>query len=89
MDAAEPIETKQDGLSININSPCNNRIAYRDFIEVNIHFGNSDEDSETGSADESELQKASGDAVAGAVETAVPKAIQIARRIRKVGASGL
>ena len=42
MDAAEPrVERDKEGdvkVSININSPSDNRIAGRDFIEVNIHL---------------------------------------------------
>lgn len=38
MDAAESNETKHDGLSININAPCTNRIASGDYIEVNVYL---------------------------------------------------
>lgn len=40
MDAAEPNETKHDGLSININSPGNPITIVRgDNIDLNIHWG--------------------------------------------------
>ena len=86
MDAAEPDETKQDGLSININAPCTNRIAGRDYIEVNLYIGGrgsspggraSGEDAsiESNSAEAQEVTTAT-------VEVLVPQAVRIAQRIR-------
>jgi len=48
MDAFEPTEGKEIGHrerpSIQINSPGQNWIVERDYIEVNIHFGTNTED---------------------------------------------
>jgi hypothetical protein len=84
MDAAEPTETKYDGLSININAPCTNRIAGRDYIEVNIHLGGdrqAREESDEASHKEQQPSEIR-DLGCDAVEILVPKAVRIARQMR-------
>lgn len=57
MDAAEPIESKSGGVSINIHAPCTNRIASGDYIEVNLYLP-------------SESPEATADAIESAVRVA-------------------
>lgn len=94
MDASESTETRNEGLSININAPCNNKIAGRDYIEVNIHLNgrpkgdHAAQDQERGSSSDEETIE-TGDLATGTMEVLVPKALRIARQIRTVESSGL
>lgn len=76
MDSAKPDDLEHEGLSININSPCTNRIVGRDYIEVHLHLG-----------DENGVEKSEDRENAGlnhdeVVERLVPKAVSIARNIQ-------
>lgn len=90
MDAAGPDET-HDGLSININAPCTNRIAGRDYIEVNIHLGGRPENSHgsqgTNQSLSEEDESVVRDADTDAVEVLVPRALRIARQFRSADCS--
>lgn len=92
MDAAEPKGTRQDGFSININAPCTNRIAGRDYFEVNIHLGGRSEDphdlqgKDHASSGEEEIAEAH-DLGSDTVEVLVPRALRIARQIRSAESS--